>query len=77
MLGNAVVHAAAVDVPVRPETRIDTDIAAGIVRAVKELRASCVIIGWNFRAVEPHVVFSTVLDQLLNQTFQLLLVCKI
>ena len=77
MLGNAAVRAAAADILVRPETRIDTDVAAGIIRAVKELRGSCLVIGWNFRAVEPHTVFSTVLDQLLTQHQQMLLVCKI
>lgn len=76
-LSHAVIHAAAADVPVRPETRVDSDVAAGVIRAIKELRISCVIMGWSGRVSVPKVIFSSVLDNLLEQTPQLVLVCKL
>ena len=77
MLSQAVVHAAAADVPVHAETRVDLDVAAGIVRAVKELRTTCLIIGWNGEVTAPRLVFGRVVDRLLRHTTELLLVCKI
>lgn len=77
MLSQAVVHAAAADVPVRAETRVDSEADAGIVRAIKELRASCVILGWGGRPVAGQVVFGSVLDRVLSDVTSLLLVCNL
>lgn len=76
-LSQAVVHALAADVPVQPETRVDADVAAGLARAARELRANTMIIGWNGGAALPRVVFGRVLDRVLAQTAGLVLVCKI
>jgi Kef-type K+ transport system membrane component KefB/mannitol/fructose-specific phosphotransferase system IIA component (Ntr-type) len=77
MLGDAVVHAAAADVPVHPETRIDTDIASCVARTAIEIQASCIIIGWDGSVTLPKLIFGQVLDRLLEETSELLLVCKI
>lgn len=76
MLSHAVVHAAAADIPVVPVTRVDMNIASGIVRAIKELRITNVVIGWNGDAAPRKRVFGSVLDQLLEQTDEMLMVCK-
>jgi Kef-type K+ transport system membrane component KefB/mannitol/fructose-specific phosphotransferase system IIA component (Ntr-type) len=77
MLSQAVVHAAAADVPVHPETRIDTDIASCVARTAIEIQASCIIIGWDGAVTLPKLIFGQVLDRLLEETSELILVCKI
>ena len=77
MLSEAVVHAAAADVPVHPETRIDTDIASCVARTAIGIHASCIIIGWDGSVTLPKLIFGQVLDRLLEETSELILVCKI
>ncbi len=77
MLGHAVIHATAANIPVQPVTRVDLNIASGIVRAVKELRISAIVIGWNGQVSTQQRIFGSVLDQLLADTSQLLLVSKL
>ena len=77
MLSHAVVHAAAANVPVRPVTRVDRNIVAGIRRAVVEELISTVIIGWAGRPTTRDRIFGTVLDQLLEAVPQGIWVCKV
>ncbi|MCC5942736.1 MAG: cation:proton antiporter [Balneolaceae bacterium] len=77
LLSHAVVHAAAAEVPVRPMTRIDLNIASGIKRAVNENRISNVIIGWNGQTSTRQRIFGTILDQLLAEIDEMVMVCKI
>lgn len=75
-LSHAVVHAAAADVPVIPVTRVDMNVATAMSRAIKELRISDVIIGWNGSISPRQRIFGTVLDQLLEQTDETAMVCR-
>jgi Kef-type K+ transport system membrane component KefB/mannitol/fructose-specific phosphotransferase system IIA component (Ntr-type)/nucleotide-binding universal stress UspA family protein len=77
MLGHAVLHATAANVPVQPVTRVDLNIASGIVRATKELRISAIVIGWNGQVSTQQRIFGSVLDKILSDTHQLLFVCKL
>ncbi|MEX0778448.1 MAG: cation:proton antiporter [Balneolales bacterium] len=77
ILSHAVVHAAAANVPVVPVTRVDMNIASGIVRAIKEMRISNVLIGWNGQTSSRRSIFGSVLDQLLDQTDEMAMVCKL
>ncbi|MEX0681346.1 MAG: cation:proton antiporter [Balneolales bacterium] len=77
LLSHAVVHAAAADIPVIPVTRVDLNIASGIVRAIKELRISDVVIGWNGQITTRQRIFGSVLDQLMELTDETILVSKI
>lgn len=77
LLSHAVVHAAAADIPVIPVTRVDLNIASGIVRATRELRISDIVIGWNGVITARQRVFGSVLDQLLDQSDETILVSKI
>jgi Kef-type K+ transport system membrane component KefB/mannitol/fructose-specific phosphotransferase system IIA component (Ntr-type) len=77
MLSHAVLYAAGADVPVSPLTRVDPNIATGISRAMAETRTSIVVVGWDGRASGSRTaVFGTVLDQLLEQTRQMVIVAK-
>lgn len=77
LLSHAVVHAAAAEVPVSPATRVDMNISRGILRAVKELRISHIVIGWNGKITTRQKIFGSILDVILEETEQMLLVCKI
>jgi len=79
MLSHAVLYAAGADVPVSPLTRVDRNIASGIARAVADTRTSAVVVGWDGTQSggSRTAVFGTVLDQLLEQTKQMVLVAKL
>jgi Kef-type K+ transport system membrane component KefB/mannitol/fructose-specific phosphotransferase system IIA component (Ntr-type) len=77
MLSHAVLYAAGADVPVAPLTRVDRNIATGVSRAMAETRTSIVVVGWDGRQSGSRAaVFGTVLDQLLEQTRQMVIVAK-
>lgn len=77
LLGHAIVHAAAADVPTTPVVRIDRNVAHGILRAVRERMISTVIIGWNGKSSGRNYTFGSILDQLLAESHELVLVNKI
>lgn len=77
MLSHAVIYAAGADVPVNPLTRVDMNIANGINRAIKEKRGTNVIIGWNGQNTARQQIFGGVLDQLLQQSREMVMVCKL
>jgi Kef-type K+ transport system membrane component KefB len=60
-----------------PVTRIDLNVAKGIRRAIKERRISAVIIGWNGEVSTRRAIFGSILDQLLEDTEVLTMVCKL
>ncbi|MEX0653038.1 MAG: cation:proton antiporter [Phycisphaeraceae bacterium] len=77
ILGHAVIHAAGASVPVTPVTRVDVNVANGITRAVTELRASNIIIGWNGYGGGRQRIFGGILDQVLQQTNQAVMICRL
>jgi mannitol/fructose-specific phosphotransferase system IIA component (Ntr-type)/nucleotide-binding universal stress UspA family protein len=77
LLGQAVIYAAGAEVPVVPLTRVDFNFASGIARGIAETRSSLVIIGWDARRSAQRWIFGSVLDQLLEQTRQLVLVTRL
>ncbi|MGI9180451.1 MAG: cation:proton antiporter [Longimicrobiaceae bacterium] len=77
LLGHAVLYAAGAEVPVVPLTRVDHNFATGIARGIAETRSSVVIIGWDARRSPRQAIFGSVLDQLLEQTRQLVMVAKL
>lgn len=77
MLNTAVAHAAAADIPAVAVTRLDTNAADGIVRAIRELRASTVVMGWTGVSPTRNFIFGSVLDQLLRRCPQQFVVCRL
>jgi Kef-type K+ transport system membrane component KefB/nucleotide-binding universal stress UspA family protein len=77
LLGHAVVHAAAADVPVVPITRVDHNVARGIVRAVRERRISTVVFGWEGEPGARALIFGSVLDQFLDESEPMVLVSRL
>lgn len=78
MLSNAVVQALSADAPVTPVTRVDFNIAGGILRATRELRANTLIMGWvpERRA---SLLFQTqgTTDHIIRNSVQLLVLCRL
>jgi len=77
LLAHAVVHAAEMDVPVNPVTRVARNPASGIVEAATERRVSDIVIGWNGTRSAQQRIFGAVIDQMLEQSSQQVWVCKL
>ncbi|MCA1744316.1 MAG: universal stress protein, partial [Bacteroidales bacterium] len=77
MLGNAADYAISAGVKLNRLKRIDVNIANGITRAALEEHADLLIIGWNGKFSTRERIFGSVLDQLLEQSTQSVLVCKL
>ena len=74
LLEHAVLHAADSEVPVVPLTRVDYNVADGMVRAVTEERISTVVVGWQGDNTARRFVFGSVLDQFLAETEEMVFV---
>lgn len=70
-------HAAASDSKVSIITRVDLNIAGGIIRAVKEMLMTKVIIGWNGHITTTDFLFGSLLENLVRQTEQQIMVSKL
>jgi Kef-type K+ transport system membrane component KefB len=77
MLSNASDYAISAGVKLNRLKRIDVNIANGITRAALEEHADLLIIGWNGKITARERIFGSVLDQLLEQSTQSVLVCKL
>lgn len=77
MLSHAVIHASGAEVPVVPLTRVDQNVAAGIMRGIAETRSTMVVIGWDGGRSAVGEIFGSVLDQLLALTRQMIVVAKL
>ncbi len=74
---NAISHARAAEVEVDVISRVDLNIASGIIRAVKDLAISDIVIGWNGKPSAVDIFFGTIMSQLLQKTTQTVLVSKV
>lgn len=75
-LESAVRLATEADRPVSPVTRVDLNVADGIMRALTELRIQSMLIGWNGHISAEHRIFGTILDRLLEKTEQTIFVYR-
>ncbi len=76
LLNTASEYANSLGVRLNTLKRINVNIANGIVSAAFEEHADMIIIGWNGKVTASEYVFGSVLDQLLEQSSQSVLVCK-
>lgn len=75
-LDRAVALAASANRPVAPVTRVDLNVADGILRALLELRIRTVLIGWNGQVSPEQRIFGSILDRLLDGSDQTLFVYR-
>lgn len=59
-----------------PVYRVDVNIGNGILRAIKELRITEVIMGWNGKITTEQKIFGSVIDRVINHTNIQVLFCK-
>jgi len=76
-LEKALEAAASSEVHAHPMTRVDINVASGIVRAVKEIMASMLILGWGGALRTSERIFGTLLSKIINETWQMTLVTRI
>jgi Kef-type K+ transport system membrane component KefB len=77
LLQSVLEHASSADKKTELITRIDVNIIDGIVRAIKELSITKVVIGWNGNSTTVEKLFGSFLDHLLDKTEKQLLVTKL
>ncbi|WP_254864823.1 cation:proton antiporter [Halovivax gelatinilyticus] len=59
---------AAAEVPIETETRINHNVASGIVQGAMEVRANQIIMGWDAQQTVQRRLFGSVIDQVLQRT---------
>ncbi len=67
-------HASAGEASVRPVSRIDVSAAGGIIRVIREMNISCVVLGWAERSSTKEYLFGSLHAQLLAQSHPMTLV---
>jgi Kef-type K+ transport system membrane component KefB len=77
LFANAVAHARAAEVNVNVVSRVDLNVAGGIIRAVKDLAISDIVIGWNGKPSAVNLFFGTIMSQVLHNCAQTIWVSKI
>ncbi|MFU8869340.1 cation:proton antiporter [Natronococcus sp.] len=70
-------YAAGAEVTIESHTRIDHNVASGIVRSALENRISTLVIGWDGAGSREQRVFGHTIDQVLCRTTQLTLVGRV
>ncbi|XVH33325.1 cation:proton antiporter (plasmid) [Haloferacaceae archaeon DSL9] len=61
-------HGGAAEVPVEVETRVNHNVASGIVRASVETRADIIVMGWEAKQNLGGRLFGSIIDQVRRQT---------
>ncbi|SDQ94223.1 cation:proton antiporter [Natronobacterium texcoconense] len=58
----------AAEVPIETETRVNHNVASGIVRGSVEVQANLILLGWDATASFRHRVFGSIIDQVLQRS---------
>lgn len=66
VLGDAVGYLSQAEVPSTPLTRIDLNLASGILKARRELNATEVLMGWSEESRAPEFFFGSLMENLLR-----------
>lgn len=77
LLEKAKRHAAATDTDVAVLTRVDNNIPNGIVRAVKDLMITEIVMGWSEKLSTKDRIFGSILDNILRKAGEMILVAKL
>ncbi len=77
MLQTAKEHAIAAECNLQIISRIDLNVGSGIVRTIKEINATIIVIGRNSKKNSINIFFGSTLNTILTNTWQMLLVCNL
>ncbi|RQG97074.1 cation:proton antiporter [Natrarchaeobius chitinivorans] len=67
-LENIAATGSAAEIPIETETRINHNVASGIVQGAIEVQANQVIMGWDAAESFRHRIFGSIIDQVLDRT---------
>jgi Kef-type K+ transport system membrane component KefB len=70
-------QAMATDTSLTPVTRVDINIPTGISRSVKELFIHKIVMGWSGRSSTAEYFFGSIIENLLDNTQQMVMVAKV
>ena len=70
-------HGGAAEVPVEVETRINHNVASGIIRAESETRSDLILMGWEAKTSFSGRVFGSIIDQVRRRTTEPVLVSRL
>jgi len=73
----AVVESVAANINVTPITRVDLNIPSGVLKASRDLRANCIIAGWDGSKSSITRIFSHIIDPMIENSVQLIIINKI
>ncbi|GAB3017656.1 cation:proton antiporter [Natronobiforma cellulositropha] len=76
-LARAAEFGGAAEVPIVTETRLNHNIASGIVRGSVETRADMIVMGWDANATFTRRIFGDIIDRVLNRTTLPVLVSRL
>ena len=77
ILAHVVVRAIASGIPVTPVTRVDMTVHTGVLKALRDLRVSLVVTGWNGTTSARRSTFGRILDPIVQESRQMVLVNRI
>lgn len=77
MFQDAVKYASASNHSLQPISRVDINASSGIIRAMKELPATKVVMGWNGKISAKERFFGSILDNVVENTESMTLVTKL
>ncbi|TVR58731.1 MAG: hypothetical protein EA426_09235 [Spirochaetaceae bacterium] len=77
ILAHVVVRAIASGIPVTPVTRVDMTVPAGVLKALRDLRVSLVVTGWNGTTSARRSTFGRILDPIVQEARQMVLINRI
>ncbi len=77
MLEKAELHAAETETSIKTVIRVDYNVSSGILRAVKELFITNVILGWNGKYTTENKIFGTILDSAIRNSEKMFTIIKI
>ncbi|WP_049920223.1 cation:proton antiporter [Halobiforma nitratireducens] len=69
--------ASAAEVPIETETRVNHNVASGIVQGAVEVQANQIIMGWDARESFRHRIFGSIIDQVLERSSLPVLVSRL
>ncbi|MHC3437532.1 cation:proton antiporter domain-containing protein [Natrialbaceae archaeon A-gly3] len=67
-LENAAGFGGAAEIPVKAETRVNHNVASGVVRGGMETRADMIVMGWDAKRSFGRRMFGSIIDQVLRRT---------
>lgn len=74
LLDHSTVRIMAADIPVMPVTKVDLNIAAGVIHAIKDYRISMLVLAWDGKRNSKTRIFGRYIDSIVERSTQMVMV---